>query len=107
MRDVFNSLNGGYVPICIATIVAAWFVSGIRSVVLRVVSACLVPVAISLAWYFVPAMMSDRGDGWIGWGVIAAGTWSIVAVRVGITTTLGLSLIRNRRSDRPTPLKSR
>ena len=99
MREVLNSLNGGYVPICIATIVAAWFVSGIRFVWLRVALACLVPVAISLSWYFVPAMMSAGGDGWIGWGLIAAATWSIVAVPVGIAATLGLSVIRKRGSN--------
>jgi hypothetical protein len=100
-RDVFNSLEGGYVPICIATVFAAWFLSGLPSVLVRVVSACLVPFAISLAWYFLPAaIMSDGGDGWIGWGVIAAGSWSAIAVPLGIVATLGLSMLRKRLGGR-------
>ena len=104
MPDLFNfdSLSGGYVPICIATLIAAWFVSTIRLIALRVVAACLAPMAISLAWSFVPAMMAnDPGaDGWIAWGVIAAATWSIAAVPLGVAATLGLSLARQPRGSK-------
>jgi hypothetical protein len=38
--------------------------------------AVLVPVAISLAWYFVPAVAQGvSGDGWQGWGYVFAASW--------------------------------
>lgn len=98
---MFNSLSAGYLPICVVTVLAAWFVSSIRSFRLRAVSAVLAPIAISMAWYFVPALMRSPEDGWIGWGLIATSAWSIVAVPVGIAATLCLSLVRGRRSRRP------
>jgi hypothetical protein len=94
---MFDSLNGGYVPICAVVVIAAWFVAGVRSVYIRVVAALLVPVAISLAWYFVPAMFQGfTEEGWVGWSYITAATWSLVAVPLSVVAVFFFGYVRNR-----------
>lgn len=94
---MFDSLSGGYVPICAAVLIAAWFLAGIRSASTRAIAALLLPVAISLAWYFVPAMVRGfTGDGWVGWGFIIAATWSIVAVPLSVLAVFFFWYVRNR-----------
>ena len=94
---MFDSLSGGYVPICAVVVIAAWSLAGVRSVYIRVVAALLLPVAISLAWYFVPAIVRGAsGDGWVGWGYIAAATWSLVAVPLSVVAVFFFGYVRNR-----------
>lgn len=97
---MFNSLNGGYIPICLIVILAAWFISRIKPILFRIFLALLVPLFISLAWYIVPDLfrsLPDRRDpSWLAWGFIAAATWSIVAVPVSIITVYISSFIRKR-----------
>jgi hypothetical protein len=54
-------------------------------------------MAISLAWYFLPALFWTSGEGSMGWGFIFAATWSIVAVPVSVVTVFVFGYARRRR----------
>ena len=96
---MFDSLSGGYVPICAAALVVAWFLAAVRSIWLRAALAVIAPVAISLAWYFLPALFkpSPSGDGEMGWGFITAATWSVAAVPVSVVAVFCFSYVRHPR----------
>jgi hypothetical protein len=99
---MFDSLRGGYLPICLAVVIAAWFLRVVRSGWLRWMAAFVVPVAISLAWYFIPAVVRGfSGDlareGEVAWGYISAATWCMVAVPLSAAAVFLFGVIRNRR----------
>jgi hypothetical protein len=101
---MFDSLNGGYFPICVVVIVAAWFVSSFRSWWWRVFLGIAMPIVISLCWFFVPRLsilfkpLQFGEDDWVSWGYIAAGTWSMVAVPLSVLTIVVFSYFRRRRN---------
>ena len=98
---MFNSLEGGYFPICVITVVASWFVSKFRRVLIRALFALLIPIAVSLAWYFIPNLFRTQEDpGLVGWGIVTATAWSAAAVPVSIITVVIFAFIRKRSAYR-------
>ena len=99
---MFNSLSAGYIPICLIVVVIAWFIAKVRNIGLRVVFAFIVPIVVSFGWFFIPRLpklfrpLQFGEDPWVGWGLIAAATWSIVAVPLSIASVVIFVLIRQR-----------
>ncbi|MGN6313824.1 MAG: hypothetical protein ACTHMO_08710 [Rhodanobacteraceae bacterium] len=95
---MFTSLSGGYAPILLLVLVAAGFFAKLRSVWLRFLLAILVPIAISLGWYFLPRLpglfQPGDPDAWIEWGFIAATIWSFYAVPLCLVATIVLALLQ-------------
>lgn len=101
---MFDSLNGGYFPICVLVVVAAWFLSSFRSWWWRIILGIVIPIVISLCWFFVPRLsilfkpLQFGEDDRVPWGYIAAGTWSMVAVPLSVLATVVFSYVRRRHS---------
>lgn len=97
---MFDSLQGGYIPICLVVTLAAWFLSGMKSVSARVFMALLVPIVISLLWYFVPDFFRsnpDRQDpSWVTWGLIATTAWSAAAIPTSVIAVYLFSMVRKK-----------
>jgi uncharacterized membrane protein (DUF106 family) len=99
---MFDSLNAGYIPICIIVVVFAWLIAKVDIVGIRVVLTLVIPVAISMAYFFLPRFLDlfrplkFGEDPWVGWGFIASATWSIVAVPASIISVIVFVRIRRR-----------
>lgn len=97
---MFDSVEGGYVPICFITAFAAWFLSKLGRITVRALLALLIPIALSFAWYFIPDLFRahpERQDpAFVAWGFVAATAWSAAAVPVSIIVVVISSFIRKR-----------
>jgi len=101
---MFDSLSGGYIPVLVLALVTAWVLVKVRPVWLRFLLAFLLPIAISLGWYFLPRLPSlfppRDPDAWIEWGFAAALVWSIFSVPLCVLATLALTLFQHFRGRR-------
>lgn len=85
---MFDSLSAGYIPVCLIVVIISWFIARAENVAIRAFLALTVPILASFGWFFIPRVpklfqpLRFGEDPWIGWGIIAAATWSIVAVPV-------------------------
>jgi|WetSurMetagenome_2_1015567.scaffolds.fasta_scaffold84622_2 hypothetical protein len=97
---MFDSLGGGYIPICLIVIASAWYLSKLKDIKLRVLMTVIVPIAVSLAWYFIPDFFRSNPDSqdpaWVTWGLIAATAWSIAAIPTSIISVYVFSNIRKK-----------
>ena len=97
---MFDSLEGGYIPICVLVIIAAWRISKMPDIKRRILMTLTVPIAISLLWYFVIDFFFSPSDSqdpaWVAWGFIAATAWSVAAIPTGIISVYIFSTIRKR-----------
>jgi len=104
---MFDSLSGGYAPIFVLAVAAAWLLTSVRSVVLRIVLAVFAPIGISLGWFFLPRLpdlfkpLTFGQDSSVPWGFMAAAAWSIFAVPVCLLATLAFTLLRSRMQRPP------
>jgi hypothetical protein len=100
---MFESLDAGYFPICIATVIAGWRIAAVRSARHRGMFALFVPVGFSLLWLFlprIPALIAPAKrvhDPWVPWAFIAATSWSFLAVPVSVVATFFFAFLRTRR----------
>lgn len=103
---MFDSLSGGYFPVVVLAILAAWLLARVRPIWLRVLLAIVVPIGISLAWFVVPRIPdlikpAEFGeDSWLPWTFMATAAWSALAVPVCLVATVAFSSVRNRRRRR-------
>ena len=87
---MFDSLSGGYLPICVLVLGFAWLIAKVKNVVARALLTVASPLMVSFAWFFMPRMFRlfrplDPGeDSWVGWGIMASTSWSIAAVPLSI-----------------------
>ena len=101
-----NSLNSGYIPITIIVLACSWCIARISNSVFRIGIAIVIPIIISFSWFFVPRIdkllipLRFDEDPWVSWGIIAAVTWSIMAVPISILSVLLFTFIRQRREVR-------
>jgi chromate transport protein ChrA len=99
---MFDSLQGGYIPICLVVTLVAWFLSGLKPVSARALMSLLTPIVISLLWYFVPDFFRanpDRQDpSWVTWGLIAATAWSAAAIPTSLIAVYLFSKIRKKQA---------
>ncbi|QEM67867.1 hypothetical protein FO488_06650 [Geobacter sp. FeAm09] len=97
---MFDSLEGAYLPICLAVILSAWFLAGIKSVWRRVFMALVIPITISFLWYvvsdFFRSVPEKRDPAWLNWGLAATMVWSIAAIPVSIVSVYIFVLVRKR-----------
>jgi hypothetical protein len=87
---MFDSLEGGMIPICIlATLVGAGF-GYVRNLWLGLLLSTLVTVAIAYAWFWLPHLIwpSTTGDSLRPWDLIATTAWSALAVPTSIVILL-------------------
>ena len=95
---MFNSVEGGYIPICLVVVLTAWFISGMISVWRRVLMTLLIPVVVSFLWYVVPDFfrsIPERTDAsWLGWGLVATMMWSAAAIPASIISVVIFGFIR-------------
>jgi hypothetical protein len=100
---MFNSLDGGSAPVLVLTVLASWWLAKLCSIWLRLALAILVPVGISLGWFFVPRLpllfkpLEFNQDPWVPWGLAAAIVWSVYAVPVGLISTFIFAIWNRRR----------
>ena len=101
---MFNSLDAGFVPICLIVLAASWFVAGARRLWVRVLLAVLIPITISFAWGFLPRLpgifrpLRFGEDDWVPWIFMAVMAWSAVSVPVGAIAVFLFSTIRKRQA---------
>ena len=99
---MFDSLQGGYTPICIVVTVVAWFLSNQKYIFVRGLMSVLIPIIVSLLWYFVPDFFRsnpDRQDpSWVTWGLVAATAWSVAAIPTSVIAVYVFSIIRKKKS---------
>lgn len=99
---MFDSLSAGYIPICLLVITIAWFIARVRNIGVRALLTLIVPVVVSFGWFFVPRLfklfrpLKYGEDPWVGWGLIAAATWSIAAVPLCIFSVAIFVFVRRR-----------
>lgn len=95
---MFDSVQGGYIPICVVVAISAWFISGTASVSRRTLMTLLIPVVISFLWYVVPdffrAVPERRDASWLSWGLVATMMWSVAAIPVSFIFVFGFCFIR-------------
>ena len=102
---MFDSLSGGYAPILILSVLAAWALSRLcRPLGLRFVLAVLIPFGISLGWYFIPPYFMEslvsQDPTWATWGLVAAFAWSAVSVPASLLATLGFAVWNRRQKTK-------
>ena len=99
---MFDSLQGGYIPICVIVTVAAWFLSNQKPILVRGLMSVLLPIVVSLLWYFVPDFFRsnpDRQDpSWVTWGLVAATGWSVAAIPTSVIATYFFSIVRKKKA---------
>ena len=102
---MFDSLNGGYIPVCVLVLITSWFVAKINNFPVRAIITFIAPILVSLAWFFIPHLLDlfrplkYGEDPWVGWGIITAATWSIVAIPVSVISVI--IFVANKRHDKP------
>ena len=102
---MFDSLSAGYLPICLIVLALAWFIAKVPNNGLRVVLGVIIPVMVAFGWFFVPRLSKLFGplkygeDPWVGWGLITATTWSIVAEPLGIISVVIFAFGARRRKQ--------
>jgi hypothetical protein len=99
---MFDSLDGGYIPICLTVLLFSWFVSGVKDTWRRGLLTLLIPVTISFLWYVIPDFfrsIPERSDPtWFGWGLAATMAWSFAAIPVSIISVYIFVVIRRKRA---------
>ncbi len=99
---MFDSLDSGYIPICLIVVAASWFISGVRQLWLLVLLTIAVPIAVSLSWGFLPRLpdlfrpLQFGEDDWVPWIFMAVFLWSAVSLPVGAFFVLLFSIRRKR-----------
>ena len=97
---MFDSLEGGFFPICLVVLMASWRISKVPDIKLRVLMTVLVPIAVSLLWYFLIDFLFSPTDSqdpaWVTWGLIAATGWSVAAIPTSIISVFVFSIIRKK-----------
>src|SRR6267142_2219316 len=97
---MFDSVNGGYAPICLLVLVLAWFIAPLRSWWIKILLAVVGPVLICLGWAFLPYFpmwfkpLSFGQDDWVPWAFIAAEVWLLAAIPLSVVAVVLLSLWR-------------
>ena len=100
---MFDSLDNGFMPICIIVVICAWYIAMVRNSVLRIGIALILPIVISFGWFFVPRIdklftkLKFGEDPWVSWGIIAAISWSTVAVPLSVVAVVVFVLIKRRK----------
>jgi hypothetical protein len=107
MGSMFDSVSGGYAPICGLVLILAWFIAPLRHWSVKILFAVVGPVLICLGWAFLPQFphwfkpLPFGQDDWVPWALIAAIIWSRVAIPLSVVAVVLLSLWRcKRRSPR-------
>ncbi|HJR74583.1 MAG TPA: hypothetical protein VJ806_13210 [Luteimonas sp.] len=101
---MFDSLVGGYIPVCVLTLAAAWMLSALKSPVLRITLSAAIALALAAAWSFAQHLMgaelrasSTLHEPWLGWALLAIVAWAAVAIPLGVVATWAFAAIRSRR----------
>jgi hypothetical protein len=74
--------------------------------VFRIGVAIIITIIISFGWFFIPRInklfipLQFGEDPWISWGIIAAVTWSIIAVPLSIAAVVVFVFIKQRKDAR-------
>ena len=101
---MFDSVDGGFIPIGLIVIAASWFVAGVRPVWRVWVLSLVVPVAVAVAWGFLPRLpdlfrpLQVAEESWVPWIIMGILMWSAAAVPVGLIATLVFYQVRKRKS---------
>lgn len=85
---MFGSLEGGFIPICVVAALVAFALASMPRLWHALFLTAIAAIAISYAWYWLPALWSTRGhpEPQGGWDLIATAAWSAVAVPVSVVT---------------------
>jgi len=101
---MFDSLESGFIPICLLVIAASWFIAGLRPVWRVWVLSIVAPVAVAVAWGFLPRLpalftsLQSGEESWVPWIILAIFAWSAVAVPVGAVAVFVFYQVRKRKS---------
>ena len=97
---MFDSVEGGIVPVCVLAAVAAVVLSKVRSAWLASMSAAAVAVAIGYVWVWLPYVLAPRhgGDPLRPWDLVATAYWSLFAVPVAIVVLFITRRLRKARA---------
>lgn len=99
---MFDSVNGGWVPINIIVIICGWFISKVELTAIRVTLALFVPVVVSFSWVFLPRLpalfrpLQFGEDSWVPWGIMAGVAWSAVALPISLVAVTIFVRVRRR-----------
>jgi chromate transport protein ChrA len=100
---MFDSLDGGYIPICLTVLLFSWFVSSVKETWRRILLSVLVPVSISFLWYVIPdffrSVPERRDPTWFSWGLVATMAWSIAAIPVSIISVYIFVVTRKKATN--------
>jgi|GEM_PF-6911707 len=97
---MFDSVNGGYAPICVLVLIAAWFIARLHRWWVKILLAIICPTLICLAWAFLPYFpnwfkpLKFGEDHWGPWAFIAATIWLYAALPLSVVAVVLLSLWR-------------
>lgn len=78
----FNSLNGGFIPICMLAVFCAVFWARIQNNSLGILLNCISAIAIATLWYqmitYIWPISPGENEG--GWAIAFIFLWSIFAI---------------------------
>ena len=87
---MFDSVEGGIVPVCLLTAAVAFGFSYLRFTVTALLASIAAAVAIGYGWFWIPQLINSQqgGDSLRPWDLIATSIWSMFAVPVAIAVVL-------------------
>lgn len=96
---MFDSLEGGIVPVCLLAASVAFGFSYLRFTLAAVVASTASAVAIGYGWFWVPQLIAPQhgGDSLTPWDLIATSYWSMFAVPVAVAVVLVARHLRARK----------
>jgi hypothetical protein len=96
---MFDSVEGGIIPVCLLAGAAAFGFSYLRFTAAAVLASIAAAVAIGYGWFWVPQLIVPQqgGDSLRPWDLIATSYWSMFAVPFAIVVVLVARHLRTRR----------
>src|SRR5262245_20164644 len=97
---MFDSVAGGYAPICVLVLILAWFIASMRGWWIKILVAIIWPTLICFGWAFLPHFpiwfkpQQFAQDNWRPWAFIATAGWLKVALPLSMIAVVLLSLWR-------------
>ena len=87
-----------YIPVGLVSVAIAWVIRKIQPIILQVFIAVIAPALLCAVLASVPQLLypSPPGEGALGWTVILAATWSIVAVPACLVSVITFNLLKRR-----------